>query len=66
MALPLFLVSQHKEKLCTHKEMERHLVISITIRIFVVLKDYIVRKLSGASWDKEFHQSIVIVKVTSI
>ena len=64
MALPL--VSQHKDKLCTYKEMKRHLVISITTLICVVLKEYIVGKLSGASWGKEFHQSIDIVKVTSI
>ena len=66
MALPLFLVPQHKIKLCTYKKMKRHLVTSITTRICVVSKHYIAGKLSSASWGKEFHQSIDIVKVTSI
>ena len=66
MALALFLVSQHKDKLCTSKEMKRRLVILITIRICVVLKDYIAGKLSGVSLGKEFHQLIDIVNAKSI
>ena len=66
MALPLFVVYQHKERFCKYRGMKNRSATSIITHTCVILKDYIVRRLFSASRGKEFCQLIDIGMVPGI